>query len=643
MPLQFDTSKKAENEFVLEKRVPLRIKGINYVYLMTNDFTVISEKLKSFGCSIPEPEDFIENPSLSKNVLNKMILLNATWSLVITPEVAVLNYYDGTTENPYMVPINILKNDNDNSSIIHMFNYILENKTDEIKKLVKAGYDINKCIEKGATPLILACSADSYNSAKILIELGADINVTDANGRTPLMFAAINNSVYCAKVLLAQKDIQIEQKDQDGTTALLFAAANNSFEVLQFLIEAGADINAINYYGHSALCFTLMRSKFKMTRILIENGANINYTDKMGRTPLIIAANYNNLDGAEKLIKSGADTSLQDINKNTAFLVAAEKNSARVLQLLIDSQDIAEEEYTQAVIKSAMKNNIDALVTLLDSAKKQKDMVFTALTSACLKNNSKIIHVCMDYECDLNRTLYFGMTPLMMACYSNANETVAQLIAYGADVNKVDEDGISALMYTASKNNPKLLTLLNHYGADKNIQDINGKTFEDYTQIYDSRTFSQFIFDRMNSQLVNEGQFREDNIPKQHQSFSERFDWYMQKYRELHPEEKQSSIWKNGGLSRQTFSKIISNRKQDSRPKKDTVIQIALGLRLTLNETEDLLQSAGYTFSERDKKDMEIKNLLAEKNYEQKEWTNRIYQSTGKIFFNALIESEEEE
>ena len=136
---------------------------------------------------------------------------------------------------------------------------------------------------------------------------------------------------------------------------------------------------------------------------------------------------------------------------------------------------------------------------------------------------------------------------------------------------------------------------------------------------------------------------RKDEIPQKHQPFLDRFDWYMQKYLERFPNNKQSDIYKDAGISKQNFSKIISNRKPDFRPKKDTVIQLALGLKLTLNESEDFLQSAGYAFSEMDKKDLEVKTLLNEKNYKLYDWNDRIYGVTGKVFFKALVESEEDE
>ena len=643
MSLTFDTSKKSGTELVLEKRVPLRILGKNYVYLMTNDFTEISNKLKSFGCRIPKPEDFKENPALAKNVIKKMIDLGANWSLTITSEIAVLNYYESKSKTSYIVFLENLTSSHNNSTIINMFNYVSDNKTDEIKELIESGYDVDQCIESGATPLMIACIANAHNSVKTLIELGADINFQDANGQTPLMFTTFKNAVNSAKILLKNQNLKIDAKDYTGSTALMRTAAYGSVEVLKILIKAGADINAVNYSGENALIRSVINNNNTIVQVLLQSGINVNLVDKNGRSPLMVAAQYNNAIIAKQIIKGGADISLKDINNNTAFLIAAENNSTEILQILINTNKVTDEEYTQAVVKAAMKGNIDVIDILLKKAKKTKEMAFAALTSACLKNNSNIVHVCMDYDCNLDDTLYFGMTPLMMACYANSNEVAAQLLAYDADINKVDEDGITALMYSASKNNPVLLMLLMRNGADPRIKDKNGKTFEDYTKKYDARSFSQFLFDKMNSSLPESEKNRKDDIPKNHQCFLERFDWYMQKYRERFPNNKQSKIYNDAGISKQTFSKILSNRKPDFRPKKDTVIQLSLGLKLTINETEDFLQCAGYAFSEHDKKDIEVRNLLNENIYDKNEWSNRIYDATGKIFFKALIECEESE
>lgn len=88
---------------------------------------------------------------------------------------------------------------------------------------------------------------------------------------------------------------------------------------------------------------------------------------------------------------------------------------------------------------------------------------------------------------------------------------------------------------------------------------------------------------------------RADEIPEARQPFRDRFGWYLQKYMERNPGGKHSDIYKAAGLTKQRFSKILNNRNADFRPKKSTVILLALGLDLTQNESADLLHCAGYT------------------------------------------------
>lgn len=641
MSLKIDRAKKTADKLVLEKRVPLRIQGKNYVYLMTNDFTVVAGKLRSFGCRMPKNKEFVENHSLAKNVQAKMINLGANWSLTVTSNLAVLNYFDAESQTFYIVFLEKLTADGSNSSIVKMFNCVFENKVNEIKNLVKLGYDVDQGIEGGATPLMLACSIDACDSVKTLVEFGANINAVDANGQTPLMYTTFKNSVYSAKFLLSCKGIKLDEKNIAGETALQMSVSFFSDEVFQYLVQAGADINTVDYSGMSPLAVSIKKKNWTISRKLIEYGADVNFSDKMGRTPLIFSAQYDNVIVVQDLINAGADITIKDINENTALLVAAEHNSYKVLKKLIDSHDFSDYEFIQAVVKSAMKGFVDATNVLLENSLNKKEMAFAALVSACLKNHADIIHVCMDYDCDVNGSLYFGMTPLMIACYVNAEKAVLQLIAYDADINRLDENGMTALMYAACKNNLKILIALQRNGADKSVKDKCGKTFEDYAKSFDKRTYSQMVLERISDNSPKFEEKRKDDIPHNPQPFIERFDWYIQKYWERFPNNKQSDIYKKAGLSKQTFSKIISNRKRDFHPKKDTVIQLAIGLRLTFNEAEDLLQSSGYAFSEYDKKDVEMKCLFCEQNYNLFDWNDRMRGVTGKVFFKAFFGNED--
>ena len=72
---------------------------------------------------------------------------------------------------------------------------------------------------------------------------------------------------------------------------------------------------------------------------------------------------------------------------------------------------------------------------------------------------------------------------------------------------------------------------------------------------------------------------------------------------------KDSEVYKAAGLDRKLFSKIRSNR--DYRPKKGTVIALALALQLNLEEAEELLNSAGYTLADGCKYDVIVTYCIA--------------------------------
>ena len=76
---------------------------------------------------------------------------------------------------------------------------------------------------------------------------------------------------------------------------------------------------------------------------------------------------------------------------------------------------------------------------------------------------------------------------------------------------------------------------------------------------------------------------------------------------------KDSTVYKQSNISRQHFSKIQCNR--DYNPNKKTVLAFAVGLHLSEDETIDLLQSAGYAFSDGSKRDWIVRYCLEHKIY----------------------------
>ena len=54
----------------------------------------------------------------------------------------------------------------------------------------ESGADVNKAMDDGSMPLVIAAYKDHETVVRALMELGADISMATVNGATPLYFTA---------------------------------------------------------------------------------------------------------------------------------------------------------------------------------------------------------------------------------------------------------------------------------------------------------------------------------------------------------------------------------------------------------------------------------------------------------------------
>ena len=79
---------------------------------------------------------------------------------------------------------------------------------------------------------------------------------------------------------------------------------------------------------------------------------------------------------------------------------------------------------------------------------------------------------------------------------------------------------------------------------------------------------------------------------------------------------KDSEVYKRAEISKQLFSKMLSNKYY--QPTKNTVIQLAIGLQLDVNRTQKLLEKAGYTLTRSSKADLVVQYYIERKVYNVK-------------------------
>lgn len=92
---------------------------------------------------------------------------------------------------------------------------------------------------------------------------------------------------------------------------------------------------------------------------------------------------------------------------------------------------------------------------------------------------------------------------------------------------------------------------------------------------------------------------------------------------------RDSEVYKAAQVDKRLFSKMVSNREY--KPSKDTAIALALALELALDEANDLLSRAGYTFSHSNKRDIIIEFFFREKIYNLMDANDVLYRLNQKL------------
>jgi ankyrin repeat protein len=125
----------------------------------------------------------------------------------------------------------------------------------------------------GDSYLACALDGDSASAFAVLVKLGADIAAQRAVKTHDHLFVSAA-SWGCDEILalmLKQGWVDIELRNAEGRTALHCAAAAANLTSVQILLDAGADIGAIDDGGRTALEFA--EGNKSITRLLLDSGA----------------------------------------------------------------------------------------------------------------------------------------------------------------------------------------------------------------------------------------------------------------------------------------------------------------------------------------------------------------------------------
>ncbi|XP_078089927.1 nuclear factor of kappa light polypeptide gene enhancer in B-cells inhibitor, alpha b [Mustelus asterias] len=141
------------------------------------------------------------------------------------------------------------------------------------------------------TPMHLAVITQQPEVLRALLWAGGDLGLRDINGNTPLHIACEMNLALYVKTIsdfLTRHDIRnlLDSKNYNGLTCLQLAVKKRLHEMVKYLTQLGADINAQEpSSGRTALHLAVEEQDPEMVSLLVHCGADPNVLMYNGCTP----------------------------------------------------------------------------------------------------------------------------------------------------------------------------------------------------------------------------------------------------------------------------------------------------------------------------------------------------------------------
>lgn len=287
-----------------------------------------------------------------------------------------------------------------------------------------------------------------------LIAKGFSVNAADALNMqaTPLMFAAYADNVSIMN-FLKQAGADLNQTDSNGDPAINWASYAGNLNAVRWLVESKARTDLV---GHgNTLQIAKRRGHQKIIGFLCEQlSCNAKLTAEV--TNLIHWLDLNDLDQVKELLAMG---------------------------ISVNSLD----ETGRPLLHRAARNGFNVMVTLLLDAgaaiDSPDDIGFTPLMEAVREGKKSTINLLINRGANINQRAYVSaleLTPIHLAAINGEPTIINLLKLKGAHLNAVDSDGTTAMLWAISEGQINAAKQLISLGADSAIKNKNGLSAATY-------------------------------------------------------------------------------------------------------------------------------------------------------------------
>ncbi|HUA20534.1 MAG TPA: ankyrin repeat domain-containing protein [Bryobacteraceae bacterium] len=345
----------------------------------------------------------------------------------------------------------------------------------KVRSLLKLHADVNAPQADGTTALHWAARWNNPEMADLLIRAGANVKAQNRFGATPLLLAAMNGSAPVIEKLLQAGDDPNAVISEKGDTVLMIAARTGKVDAIQVLLDHGAQVDKTNREGQTALMWAVAEKNAAATQLLIEHKADVNArTNKLpapspfqlifsapfpagGMTPLLYAARQNDFDSARILLDAHADVNDTSADGSSPLLVAILNGHDALAKFLLDqgaNPNLADDKGRAALYAAVDMRNLEWSTRPAPPEKdtlSELDLIKALLEHGANPNArlAKKIPLRGQPSFDGRWANQIGATPFWRAAQSDDVTVMKLLVDHGADPLIAANDRTTPLMVAA--------------------------------------------------------------------------------------------------------------------------------------------------------------------------------------------------
>ncbi len=312
-----------------------------------------------------------------------------------------------------------------------------------------------------------------YGEVQQLLADGVDVNASNKNGAAALNFAVAQDEEQIVQLLIDHgADLEHRDRDTGSTPLLTTLMTGNNSRIARMLMDAGADTTVIDSDGYTVLHMAAYVDDAGIFIRFIKNGVDVNARNNKGDTPLKYCALFGAWKEARLLIHCGAAVDIADNNGDTALHTAILSANPDMAELLLNAGASTDVQNSQG------KTPMHWADCYQDEKCKNLLIQHGASIPFSLPDFMTEQNLGTDSGTRARKKHWLDLPRLHTSVIQGRLERVENMLQSGEDVNSTDKYEYTPLHWIASafRRSEHIAKLLIDYGADVNAQDRWGAT-----------------------------------------------------------------------------------------------------------------------------------------------------------------------